>query len=143
MPIRPFILVKSPLHCRGRCAIAHYVVGRVQVRLRTSYARTAENLKKGIKSEGIIRLSWLTSMKQVGWPNGKALDYESRDCRFDPCVDQFFCFSDVFSCGRPHSLDVKLCIILLQFRCPGVLGHRVYPIRRTHKECSAFRGCIG
>ena len=27
-------------------------------------------------------------MKQVGWPNGKALDYESRDCRFDPCVDQ-------------------------------------------------------
>jgi hypothetical protein len=19
------------------------------------------------------------------WPNGKALDYESRDCRFDPC----------------------------------------------------------
>ena len=24
----------------------------------------------------------------VGWPNGKALDYESRDCRFDPCVDQ-------------------------------------------------------
>ena len=26
---------------------------------------------------------------QVGWPNGKALDYESRDCRFDPCVDQF------------------------------------------------------
>jgi hypothetical protein len=20
------------------------------------------------------------------WPNGKALDYESRDCRFDPCV---------------------------------------------------------
>ena len=28
-------------------------------------------------------------MKQVGWPNGKALDYESRDCRFDPCVDQY------------------------------------------------------
>jgi hypothetical protein len=26
--------------------------------------------------------------EQVGWPNGKALDYESRDCRFDPCVDQ-------------------------------------------------------
>jgi hypothetical protein len=25
---------------------------------------------------------------KVGWPNGKALDYESRDCRFDPCVDQ-------------------------------------------------------
>ena len=32
--------------------------------------------------------------KRGGWPNGKALDYESRDCRFDPCVAQksdFFC----------------------------------------------------
>ncbi|KUM64809.1 hypothetical protein ACN42_g2299 [Penicillium freii] len=28
----------------------------------------------------------------AGWPNGKALDYESRDCRFDPCVGQSFCF---------------------------------------------------
>ena len=26
----------------------------------------------------------------AGWPNGKALDYESRDCRFDPCVGHFF-----------------------------------------------------
>ena len=25
--------------------------------------------------------------KLVTWPNGKALDYESRDCRFDPCRD--------------------------------------------------------
>ena len=24
--------------------------------------------------------------EQACWPNGKALDYESRDCRFDPCV---------------------------------------------------------
>ena len=30
----------------------------------------------------------LLQQSQVGWPNGKALDYESRDCRFDPCVDQ-------------------------------------------------------
>ena len=29
---------------------------------------------------------------QAGWPNGKALDYESRDCRFDPCVGQLFVF---------------------------------------------------
>ncbi|CRL21722.1 unnamed protein product [Penicillium camemberti] len=28
----------------------------------------------------------------AGWPNGKALDYESRDCRFDPCVGHSFCF---------------------------------------------------
>jgi hypothetical protein len=26
------------------------------------------------------------NIKQACWPNGKALDYESRDCRFDPCV---------------------------------------------------------
>ena len=32
--------------------------------------------------------TFTNAMKQVGWPNGKALDYESRDCRFDPCVDQ-------------------------------------------------------
>ena len=25
-------------------------------------------------------------INQACWPNGKALDYESRDCRFDPCV---------------------------------------------------------
>ncbi|KAJ5934530.1 hypothetical protein N7466_004077, partial [Penicillium verhagenii] len=31
------------------------------------------------------------SYKTAGWPNGKALDYESRDCRFDPCVGQSFC----------------------------------------------------
>jgi hypothetical protein len=30
------------------------------------------------------------SLNKAGWPNGKALDYESRDCRFDPCVGQFF-----------------------------------------------------
>jgi hypothetical protein len=33
----------------------------------------------------------------VGWPNGKALDYESRDCRFDPCVDQLW-YSNVTTC---------------------------------------------
>ncbi|KAJ5998289.1 hypothetical protein N7451_006099 [Penicillium sp. IBT 35674x] len=31
-----------------------------------------------------------TYFNKAGWPNGKALDYESRDCRFDPCVGQFF-----------------------------------------------------
>jgi hypothetical protein len=32
----------------------------------------------------------------AAWPNGKALDYESRDCRFDPCRGHsersLFCF---------------------------------------------------
>ncbi|KAB8077494.1 hypothetical protein BDV29DRAFT_168245 [Aspergillus leporis] len=32
------------------------------------------------------------------WPNGKALDYGSRDCRFESCVGQsFLCFVD-FGC---------------------------------------------
>ena len=30
------------------------------------------------------------NQQSAGWPNGKALDYESRDCRFDPCVGHFF-----------------------------------------------------
>ncbi|KAJ5479565.1 hypothetical protein N7530_005074 [Penicillium desertorum] len=31
-----------------------------------------------------------STLQQAGWPNGKALDYESRDCRFDPCVGHLF-----------------------------------------------------
>ena len=37
----------------------------------------------------IYHICAVSSIK-AGWPNGKALDYESRDCRFDPCVGQFF-----------------------------------------------------
>lgn len=33
---------------------------------------------------------------KAGWPNGKALDYESRDCRFDPCVGQFFAILEIY-----------------------------------------------
>ncbi|PYI04400.1 hypothetical protein BO78DRAFT_171323 [Aspergillus sclerotiicarbonarius CBS 121057] len=29
---------------------------------------------------------------QAGWPNGKALDYGSRDCRFESCVGHSFLF---------------------------------------------------
>jgi hypothetical protein len=35
---------------------------------------------------------WAQIFNKAGWPNGKALDYESRDCRFDPCVGQYFCY---------------------------------------------------
>ena len=43
---------------------------------------------------------------QVGWPNGKALDYESRDCRFDPCVDQHSSsFKRSFSFALLHAAD--------------------------------------
>ena len=34
-------------------------------------------------------LRQLEQHQSVTWPNGKALDYESRDCRFDPCRDLF------------------------------------------------------
>ncbi len=37
-----------------------------------------------------ITNSGLTATTQACWPNGKALDYESRDCRFDPCVGHLF-----------------------------------------------------
>ena len=30
---------------------------------------------------------WKERTHSVCWPNGKASDYESGDCRFDPCVD--------------------------------------------------------
>lgn len=36
--------------------------------------------------------------RQAGWPNGKALDYESRDCRFDPCVGHFLVFLFLIFC---------------------------------------------
>src|SRR6187402_1575877 len=35
------------------------------------------------------------------WPNGKALAYEARDCRFDPCVGHFDAFFFVFFSPDP------------------------------------------
>ena len=40
---------------------------------------------------------------QAGWPNGKALDYESRDCRFDPCVGHQF----QFHCAAFGNVDLS------------------------------------
>jgi hypothetical protein len=40
-------------------------------------------------------------MNKAGWPNGKALDYESRDCRFDPCVG--------------HSITIITMMVVLSF----------------------------
>jgi hypothetical protein len=40
-------------------------------------------------------------MNKAGWPNGKALDYESRDCRFDPCVG--------------HSIAIMTTMVVLSF----------------------------
>ncbi|KAL2793547.1 hypothetical protein BJX66DRAFT_222921 [Aspergillus keveii] len=41
------------------------------------------------------------------WPNGKALDYESRDCRFDPCVGHLFLppEDDIFWLGAHRCLE--------------------------------------
>ena len=47
----------------------------------------AENSTSPPKGHIHFLLNQLNNNK-AGWPNGKALDYESRDCRFDPCVGQ-------------------------------------------------------
>ena len=54
-----------------------------------------------------IRL--VLTLRLAGWPNGKALDYESRDCRFDPCV------------GQPTILPLPLpvALSLSKFGCRG------------------------
>ena len=43
----------------------------------------------------------------AGWPNGKALDYESRDCRFDPCVGQ----NKLFFPGRPIAPSLQELLV--------------------------------
>ncbi|KAJ5437445.1 hypothetical protein N7445_005989 [Penicillium cf. griseofulvum] len=53
-------------------------------------------LKKSVRP---IYYNWARFFNKAGWPNGKALDYESRDCRFDPCVGQFFLLRILFACG--------------------------------------------
>ncbi|KAI5802303.1 hypothetical protein FPQ18DRAFT_7442 [Pyronema domesticum] len=35
------------------------------------------------------KLKDYTEHEMAAWPNGKALDYESRDCRFDPCCGHY------------------------------------------------------
>ncbi|KAH7360468.1 hypothetical protein BKA65DRAFT_493215 [Rhexocercosporidium sp. MPI-PUGE-AT-0058] len=42
-------------------------------------------------------------MKWGHWPNGKALDFESRDCRFDPCVAHSSCIFILFAAGHTSS----------------------------------------
>jgi hypothetical protein len=78
--------------------------------------------------------SFIIQQQQVGWPNGKALDYESRDCRFDPCVDQHttsswkeftFCSSSAPQMAFCHDTGVDLVIQSRrsQLRLPDVLGN--------------------
>jgi hypothetical protein len=53
---------------------------------RTRYR--AENSPGPPKGHIHFLLNQFNNNNKAGWPNGKALDYESRDCRFDPCVGQ-------------------------------------------------------
>ena len=39
----------------------------------------------------------LVTVESAGWPNGKALDFGSRDCRFEPCVGHSFYLFFFFS----------------------------------------------
>ena len=56
----------------------------------------------------------------VTWPNGKALDYESRDCRFDPCRDLLL----VARCRPPVC---RVANLLVCFRCCGTsLGYHIH-----------------
>src|SRR5437764_8308650 len=44
-------------------------------------------------SENIKLKMWKRENFEVLWPNGRAFDYESKGCRFDPDQDQFFFLS--------------------------------------------------
>jgi hypothetical protein len=69
----------------------------------------------------MFNISKASFIKQVGWPNGKALDYESRDCRFDPCVDHVIVVlysSTTFSCCHIH-----FCHLLMSCESFGIFAH--------------------
>jgi hypothetical protein len=56
----------------------------------------------------------------VTWPNGKALDYESRDSRFDPWCDQHKSFLLLefffFYLGQASSVWLFVgCVVLIMF----------------------------
>ena len=62
---------------------------------------------------------------QAGWPNGKALDYESRDCRFDPCVGHQFQFHWDFFCSFFFSLSLSLFVRCIR-KCRPILSTEPY-----------------
>ena len=78
----------------------------------------------------------------VGWPNGKALDYESRDCRFDPCVDHnYFLSEDHSFCrirvGRPSNSSQLYLLVSRHFAC----GYDCFDIEK--RLLSAQNAIIG
>ena len=62
-------------------------------------------------------LAGLLRISSAGWPNGKALDYESRDCRFDPCVGHYFFFFSI-----PGYLSGYLARVFFQGMLIDMLG---------------------
>ena len=67
---------------------------------------------ESLKMEKTYSVEANTFHKLVAWPNGKALDYESRDSRFDPWRDQFF--ARLLSIKRETSISANQ---LLPFFC--------------------------
>ena len=60
----------------------------------------------------------------VTWPNGKALDYESRDCRFDPCRDLFVV---LVMCSRVPKVLAFCMEIGSRDAKPGVIPGAILP----------------
>lgn len=84
----------------------------------------------------------------VGWPNGKALDYESRDCRFDPCVDQDITLIEgsslLLDLGQVASsmLTLVLSFLLAVQECSdmeGIVVFTQYTIYDSIDELSSLR----
>jgi hypothetical protein len=65
-----------------------YVIGRQTRQKRAEWGQAGQLGKPSSTPIPVYSRPMRTSnyIYQAGWPNGKALDFESRDCRFDPCV---------------------------------------------------------
>lgn len=48
----------------------------------------------------------LVNHQMACWPNGKASDYESGDCRFEPCVGHSFCLFFFFNFKKASFLSL-------------------------------------
>ena len=97
----------------------------------------------------------IIASSMVAWPNGKALDYESRDSRFDPWRDHFCwfvpcqngCTQGEFFRLVQRSTDVAVgCTFPPKF-CPSIAsahrnrGHCAYRFSINSSRCLFFCTC--